>query len=397
MPMKKTFMVIFCAVIALGAVFAIHYINVTTSSGTVSLEIATEEKFAEAKGFIMRDEHVYNAQSAGTVYTNVSEGARVTKDAYVGTVYGGDVTDEKLQELSNIDKKIARAVDEQNKRSYHTSDETSVEGEIASLESQIIEAAAENDIEKISGYKAQINGIRTGAQADENEVGRLNDERIAAEARMNLVKTEIFTDISGAFTTYIDGFEGILNPALIDQYTADMILNLSAPSKPESTFGKQVASGEPVCKVVNNHVWYAVLAAEQSAGESCEAGDTVTLRFKNMANAVTNGQIELISEPDENGNVLIVVKSREYFEGAFAYREADVDIVFESHTGYKVPVFAVRTEEGKHSVIGEIGKKRYTCDCEVLFSDVDRGFAIIESTTDAANKISQMERIVTGD
>lgn len=396
MIMKKIFMTIFCVVTAIAAIMAIRYVAAISFTNTINPEIVTEERLAEAKGFILRDERVFNAQGGGTVYSNLSEGGRVSKDGYIATVYYGNVSADKLKELNNIDKKIAAAIDRENKKTYREYDDTSVEGEIASLELRIIEAAAENDISKIADYKSQINGIRAGeTAADESE--QLTAQRQSAEAQMGVSKSDMFTDMTGVFTTYMDGFENILNPSLLDQYTVDFIDGLQTPEKRESTLGKVVAAGDPVCKVVNNHVWYAVVTAEAKDIASCKAGDTVTLRFKNMAGAETTGTIESISEPDASGRSLAVIKSYAYFEGAFAYREADVDLVFESYTGYKVPTYAVRTAEGKYSVIGEIGKKRYTCDCNVLYSDADEGFAIVQSTEDAVNKLSQMERIVIGE
>ena len=268
---------------------------------------------------------------------------------------------------------------------------------IASLESQIITAAAENDISKISAYKARLNGIRTGDETYEEAVGQLTLERQAAEEQMGMTKSDIFTDMTGVFTTYTDGLESILNPSLTGQYTVEMIEGMQAPEKSDSTMGKLVPAGSAVCKVVNNHVWYAVVTANQESVASCEEGDEVKLRFKNMANAETTGTIKEISEPNPDGKVLMTIKSSVYFEGAFSYRVADLDVIFESYTGYKVPTHAVRTADGKHSVIGEIGKKRYTCECDVLYSDTDKGFAIVESSKDAENKLSQMERIVVGE
>ena len=392
MKMKKIFVAIFCALTVVTAVLAIRYVAAISFTNTIKPEIVTEERLAPAHGFIMRDERVFNAQGAGTVYSNLSEGDRVSKDGYIATVYYGDVSADKLKELNNLDKKIARAISDESRKSYKEYDESSVEGEIASLETRIIEAAAENDISKISEYKSRINGIRTGETSVE-ESEQLTAQRQAAEAQLGVSKGDMFT----VFTTYIDGLEGALDPSLLDQYTTDIIEGLQTPSKRESTLGKHVNAGDPVCKVVNNHIWYAALTADAEDAALCGVGDTVTLRFKNIANSETTGTIESISEPDASGKSLIVIKSYIYFEGAFAYREADVDLVFESYTGYKVPTYAVRTADGKYSVIGEIGKKRYTCDCEVLYSDTDEGFAIIESVADASNKLSQMERIVIGE
>lgn len=76
----------------------------------------------------------------------------------------------------------------------------------------------------------------------------------------------------------------------------------------------------------------------------------------------------------------------------------DVDLIFESYEGYKVPIQSVRTEDdGSKKVIGIKENREHDCYCDVLFTNTDAGYAIIESTDNAENKLSQMERIVVGE
>ena len=116
-----------------------------------------------------------------------------------------------------------------------------------------------------------------------------------------------------------------------------------------------------------------------------------------MANSETTGTIYSISEPDENNRVLLMIKFTQYLEGAFAYRDADVDIIFNRYTGYKVPIQAIRTENGKHSVIAAAGNKQYKCECDILYTDKEDNTVIIASTDTAQNKISKMDTIIIGE
>ena len=84
-------------------------------------------------------------------------------------------------------------------------------------------------------------------------------------------------------------------------------------------------------------------------------------------------------------------------ESAFAYRDADVDVILHSYTGYKVPVQAIRTNDGKYSVVATAGNKQFNCECEILYSDTEENAAIIRSTDTAQNKISKMDTIIVGE
>ena len=94
----------------------------------------------------------------------------------------------------------------------------------------------------------------------------------------------------------------------------------------------------------------------------------------------------------------MTVKCPTYLVSAFSYRLVDVDLIFESYEGYKVPIQSVRTEDdGSKKVIGIKENREHDCYCDVLFTNTDAGYAIIESTDNAENKLSQMERIVVGE
>ena len=94
----------------------------------------------------------------------------------------------------------------------------------------------------------------------------------------------------------------------------------------------------------------------------------------------------------------MTVKCPTYLESAFSYRLVDVDLIFESYEGYKVPIQSVRTEDdGSKKVIGIKENREHDCYCDVLFTNTDAGYAIIESTDTAENKLSQMERLVVGE
>lgn len=391
--MKRFFAVVIFIAVAAMLGYGLKY--VLTPVGTVDAVVTDEEKSMSAKGVILREERVYYAKSPGTVYNNVSEGSRVSKDALISTVYGGSVNGDVLKELYNIDKKIEK---ESKKSNSYASDYISPESEIASRTADIINAASENDIAAIMQYKDDINRLRRGEDISRvDRVEELQAQKKEREKSIGSDKTEIVTEISGVFTTYLDGLEGELRPDVVETYTPEYISGID-PGNREDKSKTVVNEGDPVCKVVNNHVWYVVAPVETWRLEKVEKNTPVKVRFKNMANEKIKGFIEYIGEDDGNGMSIVMVKCPFYFESAYSYRAADVDIIFEEYTGYKIPIHAVRTDEnGRQSVIGEIGKTQYNCECKVLYSDTERSIAVVESTENAENKLSRMERIVVGE
>lgn len=393
--MKKNIMIILVAVIFIIAVFAIHHAN--NAVPTEEAVLTTFENSVSTEGFIVRDEITYYATAAGTPYFNVPEGNRVSRDALIATIFEGDVDLDKIKELSLIDIKLNRAYDEERDSILHTSDAASLEGDIMSRVSEIYEYASENDIQKITEVRDAINSLRsTGQYSTEIRTGYLEEEKRNAESRIGYPKKEIYTELSGVFSTYIDGLESVLQPERIEQYTPSYIRNLKTEG-PHYTNTSSVETGDPICKVMNNHVWYVLAAVHKDRLAEFREGKSLNFRFKNMANAEEEGVIDYISEPDDDGYVLVLLRCSSYLESVFSYRKADVDIIFKSYTGYKVPTHAVRTSDSGYKVVAQSGAKRFDCDVDVLYTDNDLGYSIVQSTQDSENKLSNAERIVVGD
>ncbi|MEE1225183.1 MAG: HlyD family efflux transporter periplasmic adaptor subunit [Clostridia bacterium] len=394
--MKKAMSIIFCVCILIMLVFCIRYVNSPVNA--VSLEHTTHEEKISAKGFIVRDERVYYARNTGTIYNHATEGERVSKDMIVSTVYSGVIGNDTIKELSTIDRKINEEISTENKETFYAADASSVESAVSARANSIFDAAREKDIQTIAGYKSDINKLRAGEEiTKENRLSELEAQKQAIEDRIGLNKSEIFTEISGIFTTYLDGLESVLTPNRIMDYDVEYIEGLMGQRDTYGNVSGMVKTGDPICKVVNNHLWYVVAVADAQSIEGYKKGAPVTVRFNNITGAQAPGTISYISEVQADNKVLVMIKCPEYLESAFAYREADIDLIFKSYTGYKVPIQAIRTDDGKYSVLATAGNKQVSCECDVLYSDTEENVVIIKSTDTALHKLNNMDKVIVGE
>ena len=85
---------------------------------------------------------------------------------------------------------------------------------VGSSPKSIFDDAAEKNITGISKQKNDINKLRSGEElTDENSrLSQLEAQKKAIEDRIGMNKNEIFTEISGIFTTDLDGLEAVLKP-----------------------------------------------------------------------------------------------------------------------------------------------------------------------------------------
>lgn len=393
--MKKLFVIALSLAVLVIAAYGIKY--AMTPVNTQKLEYTTHETSINTNGFVILDEWVKTSRSAATAYFSVAEGERVAKDGNIGILFYGDVSEDSIKELGSVDNKIKNARLTGSDSSAMEFDSSTVENNIYRRENDIIEAAAENDVQAITKYKKDINSLRANnTLASDGELRELEVRRETIINNTGMMKEDIISEISGTFTTYIDGYENRLSLANIDSYDTAYFESLSQSPSTHKT-GTTVDAGGEVCKIVNNHLFYVMMSVPSDVIEGHEERDSVKLRFNNMASAVAGGLIYRIGD-DQGGRRLVTVRCPEYLENAFSYRVADVDLIFESYTGYRIPIQAVRTDEkGGHKVICLSQGRQYECECDIIYTSTDGGYVIAESTANAENQLSQMERIVVGE
>ena len=103
--MKKAIISVLLAAICAILFYGIQYLNSPLDS--VDAKLMIYEQAIESNAVFVRDEDVYTSDMFGTVYNHYTEGARVKSGALISTVYSGTVSEETMQELRTIDKKIA--------------------------------------------------------------------------------------------------------------------------------------------------------------------------------------------------------------------------------------------------------------------------------------------------
>lgn len=395
--MKKIFIAIICVMAALILGYGIHYAVTPVSSQ--ELTRATHEHSTAAHGYIVRDEIAYYADRDGRLYNNVTVGSRVAKDSLIYTIYDSSVESSVISELNTLDRRIAEARKEQITASYN-SGSISVESEIASRTAQIIGAARENDVASIAKYKADINSLRaTGTiVSTADELYELEQRKSSIEWQLGSGRSERFAENSGVFTTYYDGLEDILSTGRVGEYTVEYIESLG-DAKPQESRYDTVEQGGFVCSIVNNHTWGVLLVVDEKELNGYTTGDSVTVRFNNIAGEKREGRISYISSEEQNkdGQCFVLIECSDYFEGAYSYRSVDADLIFESYSGYSVPAQAIRTDGQSQTVIGIADNKQYPCEIEILYSNADEGYAIVDSIDGAAHRLSSMDRILVGE
>lgn len=390
--MKKSFIVIIILAVAAAVFYGVRYVK--SPVDTQAAFLTTYEDKISAKAYIVKDEEVYRAETAGTVYSYEAENSRVGKSRKIATVYTASTNTDMLQELNNIDKKIAQL--ESQKSEEFVSDSTSVESQIEERKKAVIDAVYSRDISKINEYKTDIKNLRSGNYKQDNqssELTELQNQKKSLETSIGNSKKDIYSSRSGIYTTGVDGMESVLTPSTAGQYTVSQFEALKDPGVvPAKT---SVVSGDSVCKVVNNMKWYAMLLSDAQKLSGYKVGDSVGLKFDAMPGVEVSASIYAIS-PEEDGKVVLTVECTKYVEGIYSARTSELDVVLKSYTGYRVPVYAIKVQNNEKGVMVKSNNNQIFKKCEILYTNDAEGFSIIASPEDAQNPISEMDQILLG-
>lgn len=393
--MKKSVYFILIVVICFCVFYGIRYVE-----NPVETQVAISEVYEnkiDTSGYIVRTEQVYNAPATGMVYHYIQEGTRVGKGRVLSTVYTGDVSEETLQELNSINQKIAELENEGEATQYMAGGANSEE-DIENIKNNIITAKASHKIEKIAVYKAQINAIITGdtKSTQTSSLEELKAKKNAIEAGLRSSKNDIYSQISGVFSKNVDSLEEVITPKSVMTYKLTDYNKLRETVKEQNSSAN---SGQPVCKVVNNHEWYVMTTVSKKEAAEIKVGKSVKMRFGYLPGVTANGEIAYISTEDSGTDRnVVVVKFEEYREGVFSIRYSDIELILESYEGYKIPVSALRvTDDGEKGVLVKTAGSQVIKPCNVIYSDTVRQTVIISPISGSKNMLREYDSIVIGE
>ena len=391
--MKKSIYFILICLLLFCTFYGIRYVKSPVATQTAVTEVY-ENKVVTA-GYIVKTEQVYNAAANGAVYHYLQEGTRVKKNNVLSTVYTGEESEKTLAELNNVNKKIAE-LESSGDMAYTLG--ASSEENIEIIKDNIIKSKNTNDLSKISDYKAQIKSIVTGNLQDiqTEDLSSLASKKQTLEASIQTSRNDIYSQMSGVFSKNIDGLEGILMPETILTYKVADYEKLTIPSERSVD---TVVAGNPVCKVVNNHIWYTMTVVDSETAKEISKGQKVKMRFDKLPGIEADGIVEYISDEDSTAKKnVVVIKSEQYKEGVFSVRYSGIELILESYQGYRVPVSAIHIVDGQKGVmirnaLGDVFRK-----CNVIYTDTVGQTVIIAPASGGSGKtVSEYDNIIIGE
>ena len=340
-------------IIALGVFTAVYmcyrvYVACVDKVQTQAAVVTEQNDSLTVQGFILRSEEYVNVEKGKTVVSLAQDGSKVTAGNPIAMTFASEaqaadyelLTDvrseieryEKLavvSPVSNIDTKgldssIDRAVislvdDIENDRLDQTEDAFSL------LRSAVIKR------QLIVGETVSFDSILSALRVQETSL-------VQSVAKSGTVKAKN----AGYFIGSTDGYENLVDYSMVESILPEEVDQLFA-MKP------QAVEKNCIGRLVTQFNWYIVSKVDLKSIEKLKKGAKVRIAFPNTSAEEIDGMVAALNV-DGAGSAAVVLRCNRMDGTLLKMRREEVEIIFNTVSGFRVPTEAVREENGKKGV-----------------------------------------------
>lgn len=186
---------------------------------------------------------------------------------------------------------------------------------------------------------------------------------------------------------YIDGHEDFFTPDNLSKISREEVETLDL--EVHDTRREKAVSGEPLYKLVDNGVWYAVFWVDQENIVKYTKGSPVKMQFP-LGN-VEGKTFDII---DDHGLWKVVLRFTKYYEDMAKLRTTNAKVVTSDYEGLMVANENITTKEGKPGVyVKDISGEFIFTPVSVITSDGE--YSLVECSFYNEEVSGTVERIST--
>lgn len=194
---------------------------------------------------------------------------------------------------------------------------------------------------------------------------------------------------NGLVSYYIDGYEAMITPDTMETLSKDEVTKLDMGL--ENVTRKTTLANEPLFKIVDNNVWYAVCWVDDEDIIKYKKGGTVTLQLPLGDVKGTTFDIK-----DDNGEWMIILKFNRYYSDLPRIRKVDANVITEDYKGLIIPNRCISSKDGKYGVyVKDVGGDFVFRPVQAITSDGEyslvRNSYFYEDSADGAVRVKTID------
>ncbi len=401
--MRHILFYIVSAVISLILIFYICYHlfgGFTSGIETVPATLVTRQEAMTLDGYLFRDERVLYSGTYGDVNYLYDDGEKVPMGEKLAEIHSNGNPDLRTRIIA-IDRQIA-LLEGSNLTSSALSDTTVIDNRIWQLyylmRSHIESGDVEYAMHKKDEYLTLLNKRRIVTQTVKNyddKISALKAERLGLTSSLTSVSAVLTAPVPGYFYATLDGCEDIFTAAALETLTVERFDQLIA-AEPVSTDAR-TADGYPVGKLVTNYVWHLACEVDGEQLREFSQNGNYSLMFPYNGDMVLKMKLIRILPDTMNERAVLLFETNVMPENFNYLRVQTVRVVREEHSGYRVPLSAVRVVDGQQGVYIRVGNYVRFRRIETLFES--DGILLVRpfdpEREDAVSYLNEKDEIIT--
>lgn len=362
--------------------------------------LVTENDISEFDAYIFRNETVVYSNETGGIGYTFSDGTKVNKGSALANIYGGTAgaSDATREEIIALDREIELLVSSNSTDGFSASDTHTLDNRIDNYYMMIRSSAEEGVYSSLPKRRDEFltllnkRQIITGrVESYDDVIEDLRNSRDALTSGLDSVSETVSAPATGFFYSSLDGYESVFTADVIDSLTIeqfDAMMNTEPIDYASNAIGK----------IATDFRWYIVIETNRDQLRFYNEGYSYRVIFPYNNDAQLKMELSDIVAPDGGERILLVFSSHEVPEDFSFNRMQTVEIAKSSHSGYKVPISAVRLVDGKMGVyilVGTTVDFRYIdviLECDGYYIAAPRD---VQNDPDYATKLGLYDVIIT--
>lgn len=345
--------------------------------------------YETVSGLVVRDETVVTYDRTVVNITR-SEGEKVGKGQTLAVVYQSSDAEARQEELDKLESRLS-LLSSAVSASGSVTAVSQLDERIISSILDVNSAVASRSLKDISDQSDRLKNLVFTREHSYSDTTELQEEMASIQARIDELQalsqsetTAISAPVAGLYSAYVDGYESALTPELLDQATVSTL---------EEAQNSKTSSPSNIGKLISGSRWYYLTVMEADLAYSL--GSSTTVRLTQDSDFTFDMDVERIG-PNESGRCAVVLSCDRHMSELTMYRQLELDVIFESYTGLRVPKKAIKMDEDGGVfvyVVEGINVKQKYVD---IISETGSFYVVIEDRSSTANLWSGDEVVVSG-
>ncbi|MDD6727751.1 MAG: HlyD family efflux transporter periplasmic adaptor subunit [Eubacteriales bacterium] len=361
---------------------------------TVTAVTSTVYQTIDTKALVVRDEHIIDSEKSGVTVACVDDGEKVKQGGNVAMVFNSQESAQSYSSALALQAQLDYYIDIESRAAGTATDVESIDKDILSDVNDYIRQSALYTSGSLEDSSMSLNDKLTRRQIIIGEKIDFSAVKTSLQEQINALNVEsckpvgyVNTDESGVFSSYTDGCESLVDYSKVNQLDVKAFDDaLAQAQKAEKT--------SHLGKMITTYEWYFCCKVDASQIKGIKNGDRLSVAIKDSDDVI---DCTVVSGADVDLGVdetILVLRNSTMNGEVASMRAEDIEIRYNSYTGFKVPPAAVHVDSDGNKMVYALTanqvKARYG---EIIYSTKD--FVIFAYDPENSDGIRLYDQIIT--